>query len=82
MNWNLITKDKQGEVHVNFFWVSLLIVFCGFLFGLGLSLADLTINTTFGNDGYYIYFFIKKYFIGIILVILFILVSTLKSKEK
>lgn len=78
MNWNLITKDNKGELQVSFFWFSLLIVFIGFLFGFGVFLANLTVNTVFGNDGYYAYFFIKEYFVFILLGIILLFVNALK----
>jgi len=80
MNWELVKKDKNGEIQVNFFWICVLIVFIGFLFGFGFSLAYFVINYVFGNDGYYFYFFIKTYWIGLFL--LFILFCVYKLKKE
>lgn len=40
MNWELITRDKQGETQISLLWISLLIVYVGFLFGIGFSAVN------------------------------------------
>jgi hypothetical protein len=82
MDWNLVSKNKHGEIQVNFFWISILIVFIGFLFGLGFKFADFVINYTFANDGYYIYYFVNKYKIGILLIVLILFVIKISKENK
>ena len=82
MNWNLITKDRQGEIHVNFLWICLLIMFCGFLFGSGFVLAYIIIDTIYNGDGFYIYYFLKEYKIILLMLIMFGIIYYFKREEK
>jgi len=80
MNWELTSKNKSGEIQVNFFWVCTLIVFIGFLLGIGFTVAYFVIHYILGNDGFYIYFFFKKYWVA--LFIGFIVFCAYKIKKE
>lgn len=82
MNLSLISKDKNGELQVSFFWISFLILLIGFLFGLGFSFAYFIINYVLGNDGYYIYHFIKEYKIAILLGLIVLFVVKFNKEMK
>lgn len=40
MSLNVVSKNKDGELNINFIISSLLVIFFGFIFGIGFSLAD------------------------------------------
>ena len=81
MDWKLIKKGKNGEIHVNFFWVCLLVIFFGFLLGFGFMLAYTLVNEIYNGDGFYIYYFLKEYKLVILIVLVFWAFYVLNKKE-
>jgi|PlaIllAssembly_1097288.scaffolds.fasta_scaffold03549_6 ABC-type antimicrobial peptide transport system permease subunit len=51
MNWHLVSRDEDGELNISFILVCLIIVLCGFLFGIGFSMAFLLVDTMLNKDG-------------------------------
>ena len=51
MNWNLVSRDKDGEISISFVLVCLIVVLLGFLFGVGFSIAFLLVDTMLNKDG-------------------------------
>jgi len=91
MNWNLITRDKSGEIRVSFTLVCLIVILVGFLFGLGFSLAYSLVDSIFYNNEWFVYVFLKEHFQTILLsisssalglFIAYILVSYLREKRE
>ena len=84
MNWELVKRDKDGELDVSIVLVCLIIVCCGFLFGIGLSAAYILIDSIYNGDGFYIYYFFKEYKIALIfsIIVLWLYLSTKSDKEK
>lgn len=82
MNLNLVSKDKQGELHVSFLWISLLIIFVGFLFGLGFAAAYVFIDAIYNGDGFYLYYFIKEYRVVILISVVLYIVYSLHKQDK
>jgi len=60
MNWELISKDKNGETNIHFGYLCTIVVLVGFLFGLGFSLAYCVIDTIFYNEDWFVYKSIKE----------------------
>lgn len=82
MNWELITRDKQGEIHVSFLWIIMLITFVGFLFGLGFSIAYVIVDSLYTGDGFYLHYMLKEYNVVFAIAVVFFMVYSLKKQER
>ena len=82
MNWELITRDKQGETQISLLWSSLLIVLIGFLFGLGFSIAYVIVDSIYVGDGFYLYYMLKEYNVVFAIAVVFFMVYSLKKQER